>query len=75
MNDTTIGIICAVVGALVLLSARRGLGLQARLTSFLFRRTYKDRLLYWAKWIVGIGLLAFGLLLLAGMIDLNRLRR
>lgn len=71
MSETVIGIICAIAGALVLLSARGGLSLQARVTSFLFRRTYQDRLFYWAKWTVGIALLAFGLLLLAGMIHVK----
>lgn len=75
MNDTVVGIICAILGALILLSARRGMGWQARITSFLHRRTYKDRIFYYAKWIVGIGLLAAGLLLLGGVIDLNSLRR
>ena len=74
MSDTTVGIVCAVLGALILLSAWRGPGLRQRVTSFFMRRTARDRILIWLKWIVGAGLLAIGLLLLGGVIDLNSLR-
>jgi hypothetical protein len=75
VSDTTIGIVCAVLGALILLSAWRGPGLRQRVTSFLMRRSARDRLLMWIKWITGAVLLAVGLLLLGGVIDLNSLRR
>lgn len=71
MNNTTVGIICLVLGLVIHYSARRGLGLKQRVTSFVFGRTRQDRLLYWGKWILGAALSIAGLLLLAGVLHVR----
>lgn len=70
MNETVVGVICLLAGLAVLFSARRGMGLQKRITSFFFGRTHKDRLIVGAKWIVGAGLAISGVLMLLGKLHL-----